>query len=263
MNNDAAFSVSHFCAAWRVICAPCPDPTFVSGGGIEYLYSGLPIAFFNVGVVTDDSVSRGALEAYTRAARRFAAGRSVPWLLIVTHEALAADVDAEAVLDSCGFTPIIPLTGMRTERLAPAARTASGLEIGIADDDAACADAIDVNAAAYGMDLDACKPSLGRAFWQNHVLALGRAGGKPAASTAVLDVEGYRYVALVATTPEQQRRGYAEAVMRHALDLAAVRGDRPTTLHATEAGRPIYQRMGYEVIATHTAFIDRKFLDGH
>jgi hypothetical protein len=37
----------------------------------------------------------------------------------------------------------------------------------------------------------------------------------------------------------------------------------PTTLHATDAGRPICARMGYQTIATHTAFIEKRFLEGH
>ena len=77
-------------------------------------------------------------------------------------------------------------------------------------------------------------------------------------------VNGCRYVALVATDPTRQRRGYGDAVMRHALDLSArVHGDIPTTLHATEAGRPIYERMGYTTIAAHTLFIEKRFLADH
>jgi predicted acetyltransferase len=84
------------------------------------------------------------------------------------------------------------------------------------------------------------------------------------ASAAVLQVDGIRYVALVATEPSHQRQGYAEAVMRHALEVSArVHGERPTVLHATDAGRPIYARMGYQPIATHTAFIETRFLTGH
>ena len=30
-----------------------------------------------------------------------------------------------------------------------------------------------------------------------------------------------------------------------------------------DAGRPIYARMGYDTIATHTAFIEKCFLEGH
>ena len=77
-------------------------------------------------------------------------------------------------------------------------------------------------------------------------------------------VDRYRYVALVATDPARQRRGYGELVMRHALALSAqTHGDVPSTLHATEAGRPIYERMGYAPIASHTLFMEKRFLAGH
>jgi hypothetical protein len=52
--------------------------------------------------------------------------------------------------------------------------------------------------------------------------------------------------------------------MRHALDLAArAHGETPSVLHATNAGRPVYQRMGYVPISTHTLFIEKKFMAGH
>jgi len=132
-------------------------------------------------------------------------------------------------------------------------------------DDSRCAALVDVNGLAYGMDLDAAKEILGKkAFWSDHFPALGVADGTPACAAAVMMLDGYRYVALVATDPARQRRGYGELVMRHALALSAVaHGDVPSTLHATEAGRPIYERMGYVPIASHTLFIDKKFLAGH
>ena len=93
---------------------------------------------------------------------------------------------------------------------------------------------------------------------------VGIAEGKPASSAAVLMVEGHRYVALVATDPGQQRRGFADATMRRALQNAAgVHGERPTVLHATDAGRPVYERMGYTTIANHTLFMEKRFLDQH
>jgi predicted GNAT family acetyltransferase len=79
-----------------------------------------------------------------------------------------------------------------------------------------------------------------------------------------LMVDGHRYVVLVATNPAHQRRGYAEAAMRRALEVAATaQGEQPTVLHATDAGRPVYQRMGYTTISTHTLFIDKAFVGGH
>jgi GNAT superfamily N-acetyltransferase len=174
-------------------------------------------------------------------------------------------VDAAATLDGCGLAPIMPLTGMFAETVAPAATIPTGLELTVPDDDEGLSAVIDVNALAYDMELDASKPMIGkRSFWANHVAVLGTTGGKPASSAAVLMVDGYRYVALVATDPGQQRRGYAEAAMRRALEYAAAaHGERPTVLHATAAGRPIYARMGYETIANHTVFMEKTFLSAH
>jgi GNAT superfamily N-acetyltransferase len=186
-------------------------------------------------------------------------------MLIVTHDALAPGVDATSALDCCGLTPMLPMTGMRADRIASAARRCDGLRLQVPTDADSCAAIFDVNAAAYGVDLDACKSTYGKpAFWTDHVPALGRIDGNAVASAAVFMVGGHRYVALVATMPDQQRRGYAEAVMRHALDVAAARyGETPTFLHATDAGRPVYERMGYATVAAHTAFIEKRFLQGH
>jgi GNAT superfamily N-acetyltransferase len=265
MNGDVNFSIAQFRGAWNLLCRACTGYVTDQAGGVEYIFSGVPIPFFNVAVVTAVDIPARELEAQGRAACLWAADKAVPWMFVVTHEMLMSVVDTSAALEACGLVPMLPLTGMRTREVVASARRPDRLDLGIADDDAACAEVFDVNSAAYGVDLDLCKPTFGkRAFWQNHVLSLGRVNQQPVSSAAVLVVDGYRYVALVATTPEQQRRGYGEAAMRHALEVAAASfGDSPTTLHATDAGRPIYERMGYETIATHTAYIEKRFLDGH
>jgi GNAT superfamily N-acetyltransferase len=265
MGDDVGFSISQFRQAWRLFCGACPSHLADRNGAVEYIFSGLPVPFFNVAVVTARNVSADALQAQARLACTWSADKGVPWMFVVTHEALEAGVDAALELDACGLTPAIPLTGMRAPRIAAATRTVQGLQVGVVSDDESCAAVFDVNAAAYGADLESCKPTFGkRSFWHTHVATLGRVAGAPVASAAVLMIDGCRYVALVATTPDQQRRGYAEAVMRYALDVAeATHGRTPSVLHATDAGRPVYERMGYETIATHTAFIDKRFLEGH
>jgi GNAT superfamily N-acetyltransferase len=265
MNSDVAFSIFQFRDAWRLLCGACPGYLAEGNGDVEYIFSGVPIPFFNVAVLTAGNISHDALQGHGRRASAWAADKAVPWMFLVTHEALSPGVDATSALDACGLVPMLPMTGMRTQRVAPATRPAPGFQLEEPGDDSGCAAVIDVNGAAYGVDLEACKPTFGkRTFWTDHVAALGRVNGAPVASAAVFMVDGHRYVALVATTPDQQRHGYAEAAMRHALDVAAARhGDTPTMLHATDAGRPIYARMGYEPIARHTAFIDKRFLEGH
>jgi len=266
MADDVDFSISQFSGAWRLMCSASPDYVTDGNGDVEYIFSDVPVPFFNVALLTVRDISRDKLQGLARNATKWAAGRPVPWMFLVTHEALATGVDASSVLDACGFAPMLPMTGMRAPRIAPAARAADGLALEVPRDADGCSAILDVNGAAYGVPLDACKRTYGQpAFWKDHLPALGRVNGVPVSSAAVFMVDGYRYVAMVATLPDRQRRGYAEAAMRHALDTAAsAYGDKPTTLHATDAGRPIYARMGYEPIAMHTAFIEKRFLgEGH
>jgi GNAT superfamily N-acetyltransferase len=275
MSDSVDLSIRQFTEAWRLMCAggDAPiqhrmtesGPAVTAVEGIQYIFSGCPIAFFNVAILTGRGISSDVLKSRGEHACAWASGRGVPWLFVVTHEALQPDTDAAAVLESCGLAPMMPLTGMMAQSVSPETRIAEGLELTVPQDDGGCSAILDVNGLAYGMELEAGKDLIGtRSFWTKHFPVLGLTGGRPASSAAVLMVDGYRYVALVATDPGQQRRGYAEAAMRHALELSArVHGERPTVLHATEPGRSIYERMGYTPISTHTIFMEKAFLAGH
>lgn len=265
MSDVVDLSLRQFSQAWQLMSAGSAGYTRVVGEGVDYIFTGLPIGFFNVALLTGKHVSSDALKAHGVDACAWASGRNVPWLFVVTHDALAGGVDAAAVLDGCGLAPMMPLTGMLAERIVPASRVPDGLDLEVPDDDDGCSALLDVNSAAYGMALDASKPVIGtRSFWKDHVPVVGWAGGTPASGAAVMMVDGYRYVALVATDPAHQRRGYAESAMRRALEVAAEEhGEVPSFLHATDAGRPIYQRMGYVPVTTHTIFMEKRFLEGH
>ena len=265
MSNDVDLSIRQFTEAWRLMCSAAPQPAILAGESMHFIFSGCPIAFFNVAVVTGRSISSDGMKSHAEQACSWSSDKGVPWLFIVTHEALEPEVDPVAVLDGCGLAPVMSLTGMIADRVPPAAKIADGLQLTVPQDDDACSALLDVNGLAYGMDLEAGKELMGkRAFWEDHLPVLGMADGRPACCAAVMMVDGYRYVALVATDPAYQRRGFADAAMRRALELSAdVHGERPTVLHATEAGRPIYERMGYTAISTHTLFMQKAFLAGH
>jgi len=54
----------------------------------------------------------------------------------------------------------------------------------------------------------------------------------------------------VATLPGHQKRGYGEAVMRHALaEVRRERGMEPVILQSTPAGLKLYERMGFRTVA--------------
>jgi len=264
MNDDVALSIRQIDGAWRLMCAGAPKSVFEASEGIQYLFSGLPVSFFNLALLTGSGLSAEMLSARGREACAWAAARSVPWMLVVTHERLQPGVDAAAALDPCGLMAVMPLTGMRARAVAAAA-TVPGLQLTVPQDDSGCAAIVDVNGLAYQMDLEASKAVIGsRTFWKDHFPVLGVADGKAISCATVMMVDGHRYVALVATDPGQQRRGFADATMRRALENAATtHGDTPTVLHASDAGRPVYERMGYAAISTHTLLMEKRFLEGH
>ena len=264
MTDNVSLSIAQIDGAWRVMCAGAPRFLAEDSNDVQYIFSRLPISFFNIALLTGSGLSAEALSARGREACTWAADKAVPWLFLVTHERLQPGVDAAAVLDACGLTTVMPMTGMLAQTVA-AAPAIPDLLLTEPQDDESCAAIVDVNAIAYGMDLEAGKEAIGsRTFWKDKFPVLGVSGGKPVSSAAVLMVDGQRYVAFVATDPAQQRRGFADATMRQALANAAkVHGEIPTILHATDAGRPIYERMGYATISTHTLLMEKRFLEGH
>jgi hypothetical protein len=264
--DDVELSLRQFSGAWRLMCGGAPGCVMETGDGIEYVFSGVPIPFFNVALLTGrHGISARQLQARACESTAFASDQQVPWFFVVTHDALEAEVDPTSLLLECDLAPVMPLTGMVADRVAPVSVLPAGLELTVPDDEAGCSAMLDINSAAYAMDLSAGKDLLGKpSFWNGHFPVLGLVGGTPAATAAVMMVDRVRYVALVATEPARQRRGYADAAMRRALELSAgVHTECATVLHATEAGRPIYERMGYRAIAKHTLYMEQRFVTAH
>jgi GNAT superfamily N-acetyltransferase len=116
-----------------------------------------------------------------------------------------------------------------------------------------------LNEAAYQMPLGepGSLPMEQPGWWAppRSLLTVVESEGRPASCAAVLQVNGLRYVALVATHPEFQRRGLADRAMRDVLHRSLAHGiSTRTYLHATDAGRPVYERMGYQPTAVYTVF---------
>ena len=84
---------------------------------------------------------------------------SVPWLFMVTHEQLEPGVDVAATLDACGLAVVMPMTGMLARTVAAAAAVPV-LQLTVPQNDGGCAAILDVNALAYGMDLEAGKATI-------------------------------------------------------------------------------------------------------
>jgi ribosomal protein S18 acetylase RimI-like enzyme len=108
-------------------------------------------------------------------------------------------------------------------------------------------DLAELNAQAYHMPAEAFECIANMRLWHPDSYAyVGYLDGKPVSCAAALPVAGTVYIALVATLPEAQGKGYAETVMRQAVTQGQqAMGTKRTTLHASEMGFPVYRAMGY------------------
>jgi ribosomal protein S18 acetylase RimI-like enzyme len=55
----------------------------------------------------------------------------------------------------------------------------------------------------------------------------------------------WAYISTISTDPEHRRQGLATAVMEGLLHLAHARQLHVVELHATDEGRPLYERLGF------------------
>lgn len=154
----------------------------------------------------------------------------------------AVDGEAKRLLRRAGHRRVESALGM-VRYLKGVARPADqALEDWTADGDPVAMAAICDRAFASGT-------AFSRAFSQ---LPAGRArvyiaslDGQPASCLMTSDHGGSCAVDLAATIPEAQRRGINGALLAHALADAAERGCETTTVVASDAGRRMYERLGY------------------
>ncbi|MEO8596948.1 MAG: GNAT family N-acetyltransferase [Candidatus Solibacter sp.] len=90
----------------------------------------------------------------------------------------------------------------------------------------------------------------GDSVWKHFMSYVGYVNDEPVSTTSVVAGGGVLGVYNVGTLPGFQRRGYGEAVMRHALlDAARECAAERIILQSTPAGLRLYKRMGFREVA--------------
>lgn len=239
--------------AWRIYVGHLAGREILELPGLSVVWGDAEHAFYNA-VFLAQGPMRGALDLARDA------GRAAAYMKSKTRAGLFVVSDEQclgAIPDELGFRADFRLTGMVTEVMVPTQRIAPTLEFRRVDDTDTARAISDINSRAYGSDVMSGRTVLTNPGpWRK-----GRYGyvaltdGRPVACAAVFPIGGQLYVAFVATEPDCQRKGYAEAVVRFAVSQASIEtGLRRIALHATEAGEPSYRRMGFRETAHFTVF---------
>lgn len=254
-------SNEQFLGAFERFARGCPNGIVREFNGVAALYGRVPLFLFNcfgfVTPVENDDDLRSRADSLTRFARR----ERHPYFVSSCVERLAPGLapQADELLSEFGLAPMFQWKGMVTEELTPPARQCEGLDLRPVWNAETRIAVNDINSYAYGMDVNPgrevfnCPP-----LWRDMFGVVGYVDDLPVSTATALHVGPCLYVAMVATHPDYQRRGYAEACMREALRIAGdATGIRRTALHATDAGNPVYQRMGYREVATFQLYAEQ------
>lgn len=254
-------SSSIFISAWDELATETPAFASRRGGLIEVSWMGHPFAFANLAVIMRPPTSLAELTQSIAETATWSEPRNAPWLLALSTD-LTGDLLPQAApcLESLGLTFAMTLTGMDADELAPPIRSLPEAPCLTEDDPGIGGKMLRLNELAYQLtfaepgSLPWERPNWWRA--PSRMATVLAPGGVPTSSAIVVDTQNLCYVGFVATHPDAQRQGYAEAAMRNVLGRAVAAGLKPRTyLHATPAGRPVYERMGYRATAEYSVYM--------
>ena len=245
--------VHQWTAAVKRMTAGSPSLETPALPGLTAFWANVTLPIYNHAMLSSPIADLDDLRSRLDPLLTFASERGKPWLFTPCHAWLPDG--AEALLTSVGLVPGIPLTGMVAGGIAPQPgasehdiRPLSGTEgsflIG------------ELNCVAYGMPVEWARETDWASFFGEDAFSYALyEGGVPASTATVFVLDGCLNVVCVATPAPFQRKGYAEAVMRRALTEASkATGITRTVLHASRAGYPLYERMGYKPIGEFTAW---------
>ena len=239
-------ATSLFIKAWRVLNSGFDSATFEDRDGVVSCFGHVPVLFFNLSFALHPAADQEAFRDQLRTVASREAGCAHPTALVLEEAGLPGGW--ESILATQSRVPLMPLLAMETEELlAPRRSAPPELEIRRVSNPRIARHFAGINAHAYQMPPELFDCMADKRFWSDDQLAfVGYVNGEPVSTAAALPAAGTVYIAMVATMPGSQGRGYAENVMRRAVtEGQRAMGVRRTTLHASEAGSKVYAAMGY------------------
>ena len=153
---------------------------------------------------------------------------------------------ARQLLERRGLRHSTDLPGMTAERLLPPGRPLPLLDIRRVGTPLTRGAFYEIGSICFHVPLTWFREVFENdSVWANFESYVGYVNGEPVCTSATVRGGGVIGVYNVATLPGHQRKGYGEAVMRHAIERA---GEGTIILQSTPAGFPLYERMGFRTI---------------
>lgn len=231
---------------WTSMVEQLPNGEVSNVDGVSAMFGNVEAAFLNVCTHDTKLSDTDELRARLRTAKELGSKCGHAWLFALCDQ--WAPDGWEAAVAAENLEVALTVTEMATDQLIPPRRSLPELGFRRTEDAETARQFAEVNALTYGMPVQMLECICDPTFWGERSIGyVGYLDGQPVTTAATFPVRGTATVGLVATHPDHQRKGYAEAVMRQAIKAGMdTFGTSITALHATEVGRPLYAAMGYE-----------------
>ncbi len=220
--------------------------------GVSIASAGVTFQMFNAAFLAGPVESDAELEQKIMLAALHFQTRGQEWAYWVCDDWLEPHVRSRSrkIFAKHGLHHSVDLPGMIAERLLPPRRSLPKLDVRKVCDRATQEEFCSIGSVCFNVPLSWFREVFeSNAVWNRFAGYVAYVGSEPVSTAAIVIDQGIAGVYNVATIPGHQRRGYGEAVMRHALEAAArEHGIERTILQSTRAGLPLYQAMGYHTV---------------
>ena len=238
-----------FVATWQGYAQKFPtgeQPTHVE---MEIAFAGIAVPLFNLAFPkSDGEMSRQEFKRLLGEFGKILKTRGVAGLIFLR---------TGQVEKNSGIAEMFRMPGMVAEELLPPKHALGEFVIREVAGVAMAEDIARLNVVCHEMELKDVAELTCAELWEgpNHGFLLYE-DGKAVAGGSASFVEEISYIGWMATLPEYRGRGYAEALLRHMDAFMRQRyGVKETVLHATEMGRPVYERMGFRAVDEFAAYL--------
>lgn len=219
--------------------------------GVTLVDSGVAFSAFNAALLSDGPVEKPRdLSGRLQHAQRYFRGARKPWSFWMPDEIVSPPVreSAEVTIRSAGLRWIAQHEGMIAEDLYAPVRELPALEFRRVFDRPTRGHFARLSSSVFELPSPVSSTVYGQSgFWSGTLSAwVGYFDGKPVCCAATEPAAGVIGLYSIATLDRFRRRGFAEAITRHALDEARkATGIQRSILHATRAGQALYRQMGF------------------
>jgi ribosomal protein S18 acetylase RimI-like enzyme len=229
-------------------------------GGVVIASSGIDYAVFNSAMFTSPVESVADLQARISHAEVHFRARGLGWSCWLCEDMLAPSVQKSArqFFASRRMKVVAQPPGMLADRIWPRDRQPARMEVRRVEDDRTRFDFADVASVVFALPFAiAQKIYVPESTWRSEMTGwVGYESESAMCIVATVVSGGAVGIYSVATVPHYQRHGYAETLMRHALETAhRETGIEKSVLQTTKAGIGLYKRMGYRPVTNFSVYL--------